>query len=893
MNKQLDNRGAARKKHARSGKFIALGCVFALIAGSLTSEISLYGESAATAGDVRSLSQANVLVDPGDTDKTVAARKPAFLETLGIPQAWSSFDGNVRATIAIVDTGADLSHPGIRPYLTDGVNLLQKGKPPQDDNGHGTAVAGVIAAIADAGNAGSGDLASKPRWQGRIMPIKALDQSGAGDEAKLTEGIRYAVEHGADIIVLSLGLRRDAASLRGAVALAESRGVLLVAASGNDAAEFGSKAAVQYPAAYPTVLAVSGATGDQAEARSTHGSETDIAAVWKVETLAIGGGRTSMEGTSMGAPQVAAAAAMLWGAHPDWTPLRVREALRRSAADLEPKGWDPSTGYGMVRVDTALRAKDVPDWREPNDTLAKASAFPLGKEVAGTWSGSKDIDSFLVRIPYDGTLVLEGSAEAVDWQSGLTLYSAGDQKVVRPLSPAHWPVRKGQSYWLKAAAPPLLKDGGVAAAAYRFVSTLKIGADSMEPNDSALSAYTLPARSQDWSGTFHQRQDEDWAVVTLPKEGTLRLAVTTDTTRIDPSLWVQPAGGTATMADENGDGEAEELILRQARAGKYYIRIRNESSENPEPVIGTYTVSLEYITKYEDPNERNDDALTATPLATGKIYNGLIDTSKDNDWFRFTIDGKREMNISMSNIERTAAVSIALKNQKLQTIHTWKNAAGKQELSGLTVLEPGTYYLSITANSPMSNGLYALKLTERSAEEPLWDIAGHWAEKPIRAIVKQGWAAGFADGRFRPDRELTRAEAVAFVVRSVDERETLGLPAKTRFQDLSSKHWAYGSISKAEKAGWLAMYGSSSMFQPDRPMTRGEIAILLAAAGSVETGRPTGQRFRDVPASHPAAAAIEALERKGWLAGYRDGRFQPDEPLTRAECAVILAHLIH
>ena len=149
--------------------------------------------------------------------------------------------------VAVVDTGVDLGHPDLVGNLVDGVNLLQPSKKPNDDNGHGTNVAGFIAAVInnDKGIAGIAPNA-------KIMPIKALEADGTGGEAKLGEGIKYAVDHGAKIVVLSLGLNKYSDYLAGIVQYAEDHNVLLVAAVGNESTS------VKYPAAYPTVLAVGG-----------------------------------------------------------------------------------------------------------------------------------------------------------------------------------------------------------------------------------------------------------------------------------------------------------------------------------------------------------------------------------------------------------------------------------------------------------------------------------------------------------------------------------------------------------------------------------------------------------------------------------------------------------
>ncbi|TFE28981.1 S8 family serine peptidase [Cohnella luojiensis] len=632
----------------------------------------------------------------------VNSSAPAFLKAIGIPEAWSMINRDVTATIAIVDTGVDYNNPELKPYLLEGKNLINARMTAQDDNGHGTAVAGIMVAIAKAGNSSSG----LGRWKGRFLPVKALDEFGSGNEEKLTQGIRYAVEQGANIIVLSLGLRRDAVGLRGAVEYAESNGVLLVAASGNDAAVFGDKAAVQYPAAYPTVLAVAGSEGVKPISQSTSGPENDVSAAWRVNTMAVGGGSIEMEGTSMGAPQVAATAAMIMAVHPEWKPARIRETLRRTAITNETMGWSMGMGYGFLSASKAIQADSTIDWREPNDTSSSARVFPLGKEVAGNWASLSDNDWFAFDAPYDGVYSISGNA------ARLFLY--GEEGLIQPRSanllPAgtikQWVLKKGQ-YSMLALRP--LNTTPVADN-YRFVSEFTLSPDAREPNDSAASAFTLPARSQRWFGTFHKRGDVDWMVMTLPKPGIVRFSVSADTTRIDPELWVQPAGGTAIIVDDRGDGGNEQWILNNARAGKYYFRISNAVSSNPEAVIGTYAASLEYITQKEDFYEPNESPLTATPLSPDKVYNGLIHANKDQDWYRFTISKKQLVKLSVGHIPSSMTIRFELRDRKLQTLQKWNNEDGRKTLLGEKLLWPGTYYVKITADRANRNQYYGLRL---------------------------------------------------------------------------------------------------------------------------------------------------------------------------------------
>lgn len=808
-----------------------------------------------------------------------------FAETIGVPKAWRLLQRDVEGTIAIVDTGVDLKHPELAPYLTEGVNLVNERKPPQDDNGHGTAVAGIIARFAEAGRSES----AKASWNMKIMPVKALDRNGSGDETKLIRGIRYAVDHGADIVVLSLGLQRDIPEMREAAAYAESKGVLLVAASGNDAEQYGEKAAVSYPAAYPTVLAVAGTDGKRHESASTAGPEVDLSAVWRVEALQPGGGVTAMEGTSMAAPQVAGVAAMLRAAHPDWTPARIRETLRRTAQDIGAKGWDRETGYGLVRADAALAADDAEDWREPNDAKGTASVFPVGSEISAAWSGRADNDWYAVDVPYSGTLEIAFESEAARASSSLRLYPADSAKAVAPgvsgVSAMQWPVAKGTYYLLASPSDPA---GSLRR--YRMVSGFRMAPDAMEPNGSMLTAYTLPPRSQRWTGTFHEKGDEDWTVVDLPKPGTLKIKASTDTTRIDLAVTVQKAGKSPQERDVNGNGDGEELTIPNAE-GKYYINIRNAISGKPEPVIGTYTVDLEYIIPNEDPNEPNDSALTATPLVLNakEARKGLFGTKGDVDWYKFEVRERSVVRLQLDQLPDAATVTMKLTDKKLSPIGTWSNRDGTSSIRAERVTEPGTYYVALAADGAYRDSFYRLAVQSEPASSIYLDTAGHWAEQQIAAVSKAGWMSGYVDGTFRPNRQLTRAEATAIAVRAFKPEESR--KAASRFADLNKGNWAYGAIVQADSAGWLD-WASGRKFEPDRFITRAEAVVLFArAAGLAEPSSPK-RPFADLPPNHFAAAAAEALVQKGWLSGFPDGTFRPDRPVSRAEWAALMARLL-
>nr|WP_238357824.1 S8 family serine peptidase [Cohnella zeiphila] len=803
---------------------------------------------------------------------------------IGIPEAWAHLTHDVSGTIAVIDTGADLKNPRLTPYLTEGINLLDRTKPPLDDNGHGTAVAGVLAEIADAAKISRSGAA----WRMKIMPIKALDAQAEGSEASLAEGIRYAVGHGADIVVLSLGLHRDSSDIRQAVAQAEREGVLLVAASGNDAAQFGTKAAVQYPAAYPTVLAVGGSNGTKADSRSTPGPELDVSAAWQVQTLKPGGGTVTMEGSSMSAPQAAGAAALLRAAKPQASPARLRDLLRGTAQDIGSAGWDSATGYGLIRADRAVEADENADWREPNDDRSHASVLPIGAEALGIWASPEDRDDYRIEVPADGSLTVSwqtASTAGAGSQPDLRLYAAGAEKMTPAAKNASssrtWTVAKG-SYILET-------QGGAGGQSYRLESAFRMAPDAMEPNQTALTAFTLGARTQQWTGTFDKQGDEDWFAVTLPREGKLSIRVDADTTRIDPALTVEREGEEAEETDDNGDGESEEVILPQASPGKYYIRIRNATAPDPVGVIGTYTARLEYIAPYEDRNEPNDGPLEATPLAAGaEGREGLIGTATDADWFRFALDESNLVRLQLAKIPKSVRATMTLYSKQLAEIGHWSTAAGAGTAGYRGRLDPGTYYVKLTADAPFRDSFYRLTLEQDPVSSLFLDIKGHWAESAIRALAEAGWVAGYGGRTFGPDRSVTRAEAVVMAVRARKPVANAGQPP---YSDVPDGYWAHDAIAQAEGAHWLNGIGGIR-FEPDRAMTRGEAALLLARAAKLTIPDAPKLRFADVPILSKPAGALDALVRKGWIGGYPDGTFRPNRPVTRAEWAAMLANLL-
>lgn len=264
------------------------------------------------------------------------------------PEAWDIHTGGSGVTIAVIDTGVDLDHPDLQAKIVAGWDYVNNDNFADDDNGHGTHVAGIAAA---SGNNGIGIAGVS--WGARVMPLKVLSSAGSGTTADLAEAITYAADNGAKVINMSLGASCGSGwpDVEEAVNYAVGKGALLVAAAGNN-----GSTAVLCPGALNGVVAV-GAT-DSNDARpsySNYGAALDVAAPGSgIYSTYYGGGYATFSGTSMASPHVAGLAALLWSFAPGMTASEVEALIKQTADDLGSAGRDQYYGYGRINARHAL-----------------------------------------------------------------------------------------------------------------------------------------------------------------------------------------------------------------------------------------------------------------------------------------------------------------------------------------------------------------------------------------------------------------------------------------------------------------------------------------------------------------------------------------------------------
>ncbi|RXI95573.1 peptidase S8 [Anaerobacillus alkaliphilus] len=274
----------------------------------------------------------------------------------GVPRVQSPEANNLGFTgkgikVAILDTGIDRNHEDLSANVKGGFSVFTdtaNSDPYYDGSGHGTHVAGTVAAVDN--QLGVIGVAKNAE----LYAVKVLNNSGSGSYEGIAKGIEWSIQNGMDIINMSLGGSSSSSILEQFCNLAYQEGILVVAAAGNSGTRPGRGDNVGYPAKYSSVIAV--AATDQSDKRGTFSSTGPA-----VEISAPGVGilsttpnnnYASYNGTSMASPHVAAVAALVWEAKPNLTNVELRQLLNQTAKNL---GSATQYGHGLVQASAAIQ----------------------------------------------------------------------------------------------------------------------------------------------------------------------------------------------------------------------------------------------------------------------------------------------------------------------------------------------------------------------------------------------------------------------------------------------------------------------------------------------------------------------------------------------------------
>lgn len=264
------------------------------------------------------------------------------VDRIDADKLWTTQITGLGVRVAVLDTGIDLDHPDLGT-VKKGPDYINNDLVPDDDNGHGTHCAGIIAAQHN----GIGVKGVAPGVE--LWAVKVLNKQGSGSYSVIIKGIEWATNNNnIQVISMSLGGTSDSALLKAACDAAYAKGIIVIAAAGNNQA--GRK--VIYPAAYSSVIAVSATNSDDTVASySSIGAEIDLAAPGtNIYSTYKGGGYATMSGTSMACPHVAGTAALILKDH-DFASTMA--ALYTHAEDLGTGGPDNYYGNGLVDAENS------------------------------------------------------------------------------------------------------------------------------------------------------------------------------------------------------------------------------------------------------------------------------------------------------------------------------------------------------------------------------------------------------------------------------------------------------------------------------------------------------------------------------------------------------------
>lgn len=344
-----------------------------------------------------------------------------YLSKIQAPAAWDYGTGTNGVTVAVIDSGVLASHPDLAGKVLAGYDFHNADSDPSDDNGHGTAVAGLSAAASN-NLLGMAGIA----WANPILPAKVLGADGSGSYSAISNAITWAADRGARVINLSLGGTASSLTLQQAINYAWSRNAVVIAAAGNN-----GNNVLFYPAACTNVVAVSATNAsDVRPSWSNFGSYVDLSAPGEnVLSLQGASSYSSWNGTSFSSPITAGVVALMISANPGLSNQAVVDLLLRNADDIGSAGYDVYYGNGRVNAYRAVAAAANAGTTDQTPPVASILSPANGAIVSGTvpvsLSATDNVAVTRLELWIDGTLASQTSASTTTFNWNSTLVADG------------------------------------------------------------------------------------------------------------------------------------------------------------------------------------------------------------------------------------------------------------------------------------------------------------------------------------------------------------------------------------------------------------------------------------------------------------------------------------
>lgn len=636
---------------------------------------------------------------------TAAPSDPLYSQQWGMARvgattAWSVTRGKPSVTVAVIDTGVSLGHPDLsaRVDTVNDYDFVNGDTNADDDEGHGTHVAGIIAATADNGVGIAGVAPGI-----RILPIKVLDGNGSGNSQTVADGIRYAADRGVQVINMSLGGPKDPYTAA-AVTYAQAKDCLVVAATGNDGVN-----GVAYPGALKDVVGVGAIDSSNQRADfSNYGTGTDLVAPGVEILSTIPSGYDKLDGTSMATPFVAGVAALIASSQSGWSASQIIDRMFTTAHDLGTTGKDSQYGYGLVRADVALTGTAVPD--DDNIPGVPLPASP----AAGTLDRTGDRDdvySILLGAGQTLDLSLTGAA-GTDFD--LWLYGAGstdvniDSQAVASSRTSVYPERV--SYVVPTT-------GVYYVDVYAFAGA---GSYSLTWSVSGVTDDNIPGKpisASPVNGSVDSATDVDDVYRVHLQAGQMLTAALDGPDTADFDMWLFGPDAldvqtSAPLLKRSSTGSSEFLRFVAQTTGDYYVDVWAYS--------GSGAYQLEWNVGAFDPDDNIPGVDLAPSPATGSV-GGLTDT---DDVYKVYMQAGQRLDLSLVGAGGTNhdlyVYGPGATDVDVDTWVTRANTNSYPEVVSIDATATGYYYVDIYNTS--SPGGYTL--TWSRAVAPDDDVPG-------------------------------------------------------------------------------------------------------------------------------------------------------------------------
>lgn len=635
-----------------------------------------------------------------------------YLKKMNLYSAWNINKGNTNpVTIAVLDTGVDANNPELAGKVLQGYNFVDKNTDTFDNEGHGTAVAGLIAANANSGNMVGVDFNAK------ILPVKVADANGELQDSLIIQGIQYAIDHGAKIINMSFGGTNFDQAMSDELKKAHDAGIILVAAAGNS-----GTSAWEFPASDENVISV-GAV-DQTNypsSFSNYGSWLDVTAPGQdVMSLGLNNSYIVGSGTSFAAPLISGTAALIASLHPTWTPQEVEWSIEASTQANTAHLWDPNFGYGVADAYQALK-ETLPSGISSVPSEA-AKSIKLQSGTASTRAfilpNEKDWYQFTVNGKQPVTLQFSGGTSTMDLVGDL--YKSSNGKVTKLVTIDNQPDGKGETYTFTPGP-----------GTYDLVVYDYYGHWSSKPYSVTETVHAVPQPTASVkTGTF----EKPFSVgLSAPSGDTIKYTLDgTDPTPTNGSTYTKPISLSKTTT----------------------IKAMTIS-----PSTGTYSGISTFTYTFQKALFPDIAGYWAEPEITFLAQNKVI-TGYSNGLFGPTDKVTRAQTAKMV-ADQLKLASVKPNFQDVPSSLYAYGQIGALEKAGII---QGTSATTFSPDSNLTRAQAAAILVKAyhltgTTSQTFKDVKkGYWAASAIDTLVAHHIVTGYSDQTFRPESKITRAE---------------------------------------------------------------------------------------------------------------------------------------